>query len=114
MRYDRNFAYFAANSDWYKIVHGYGYAPTETTTPNGLKALKKYNSYYFKQHYLLDDSPIVINEIFSLPNGISVTFTSTKLAKKYDIIFLNEFKYIIRDIADNDTPNMFTAIIERL
>lgn len=47
MRFDRNFAVFAGQSEWYQFVNGRGYVPTDKAPEEAKKAMEKYNSYAF-------------------------------------------------------------------
>ena len=51
MRYDRNYEYFTRNRDWYKLIYGVGYIPTETAPEEAVKAMDEYNSYTFPEWY---------------------------------------------------------------
>ncbi len=52
MRYDKNYAFFAPHHDWYTIVIGVGYVPTEKAPPEAVKAIEDFNSYTFTKNYL--------------------------------------------------------------
>lgn len=47
MRYDKNYAYFRPHEEWYTLVKGIGYVPTEKAPPEAVKAMEEYNSYTF-------------------------------------------------------------------
>lgn len=64
MRYDKNYAYFAAHIDWYTFEKGVGYIPTDKAPKEAVEAMKRYNSYTFKK---LDFSNLDF-----LDNGIPV------------------------------------------
>lgn len=47
MRYDKNYAYFRPHFDWYTVIKGVGYVPTDKAPPEAVEAMREYNSYTF-------------------------------------------------------------------
>ena len=45
MRYDKNYAVFIDHSDWYTVVKGVGYVPTDKAPPEAVVAMEKFNSH---------------------------------------------------------------------
>ena len=52
MRYDKNFAYFIGQYDWYTVKKGVGYVPTDKAPIEAIEAMMKYNAYTFGTHTL--------------------------------------------------------------
>lgn len=50
MRYDPNYAYFRPHPEWYTVVAGVGYVPTDKAPAEAIKAMKEYNSYTFAKN----------------------------------------------------------------
>ena len=43
MRYDRDYAIFTKRFDWFKVVPGVGYVPTEKAPKEAREAIERYN-----------------------------------------------------------------------
>ena len=48
MRIDKNFKVFAGKFDWYYLDKENGYFPTDKAPKEAVEAMKRYNSYAFK------------------------------------------------------------------
>lgn len=49
MRNDKDFFFFAPHFDWYTIVKGKGYVPTDKAPPEAIEAMKRVNQRLNKQ-----------------------------------------------------------------
>ena len=49
MRYDKDLALFAKHLDWYKVVHGIGYVPTDKAPEKARNAMENYNKNHIKK-----------------------------------------------------------------
>lgn len=48
MRVDRNLLVFLGHFDWYTLKKGEGYVPTDKAPPEAVAAMKRFNSYTYK------------------------------------------------------------------
>lgn len=49
MRYDRDYVVFAGHFDWFKVVPGIGYVPTEKAPKEAREAMDRYNKNNIKK-----------------------------------------------------------------
>lgn len=43
MRFDKDYAVFASHVDWYTVVRGVGYVPTDKAPKEAREAMERYN-----------------------------------------------------------------------
>lgn len=53
MRADRNLLVFLGHYDWYTLKKGVGYVPTDKAPPEAVDAMKRFNSYTYKDGKLV-------------------------------------------------------------
>ena len=50
MRYDKDLAVFGKHFDWYKVVYGVGYVPTDKAPEYAKTAMDNYNKKHIKNN----------------------------------------------------------------
>ena len=55
MRYDKDYVIFAGHFDWFKVVSGVGYVPTEKAPKEAREAMERYNKNNLYKRKKLDE-----------------------------------------------------------